>query len=228
MDYENSLLPLLNTAEVEQIADEARDIFNEVYNDTLKDKMHGLLQYGMPYVSDKDWLTSYFLSCAGLSVLKPTSDVPAVNRILKAWTVKNKKRSLDFLKLYLQVIYPNAWRVEQEYQDKGLSYPTALSVSEGENSWLTSRVQVTIFDDSESGELVYKYKPILKTIVPARFVVDLKFAMPVLASLNVKTGIGMAAKNYVNLSGTLTSEITMKLETKPTVGLTIKQYMKGN
>lgn len=167
-----SLYPLNQNNESLILEQEWRQIFNEVYRNMLEERINALLCYGMPYLGEFE-LLKRFLSEDGLTVLNSLEN-ERLAYLLKAWKT-NKKRGLDFLVTYLQLLYPNNFKITQLWQETSQPYPSALhsqqeAETKGTAHWLTSRVRVEITDNDEDGETLMKYAPTLQTIVGARFV----------------------------------------------------------
>ncbi|KGQ44462.1 hypothetical protein [Gallibacterium anatis] len=200
--------PLFHQKEIGDIEKEVKSIFLEVFKETLGDKVDGLLQYGMPYVSQDIDVLYPFFSMSGLNTLKNLQEVKPLAYLMKAWTIRNPKRGFHFLNTYLQMLYPNSFRIAQMYQETAKNYPIALSNKEemeikGTPHWLTSRVKISVTDWEETGDLFYRYAPILQTLISARFVLMLE----VLREFSGAVGLGLATAGTVYYSVDFTGTI---------------------
>lgn len=169
--------PIEETKPPESLEETWKTVFLNVFKKMLWEKQHDLLYYGSPYLGGDEVLTRFALS-DGLSLMRSGSENDRLRYLLKAWRVKNQKRGFHFLRTYLQMLYPNAFHIEQRWQETSKAYPTALSneraaKEKGTPHWLTSRIRIEISDISENGQDILQYISTIKSIVSARFVVDI-------------------------------------------------------
>lgn len=203
-----TLSPLTNQQEIGEIENELKNIFIDVFKETLGNQVDGLLQYGMPYIS-KDINVLYpFFSMNGLNTLKNLQEVEPLSYLMKAWTIRNPKRGFHFLRTYLQMLYPSSFKIEQMYQETSKAYPTALSNKDDAQRkntphWLTSRVKISVTDWEESGDLFLQYAPILQTLISARFVLMLE----VLREFSGGANLGIASAGTIYYSFNFIGEL---------------------
>jgi hypothetical protein len=177
--FENAQLPQLTPLRYSFVADEIEDelksLFFDVFDKYLAEQLFDANVLGMPHLGSID-LVKKFINADGL-VLLPILFEPNKSRYLyKAWKSQSREgRGLFFLKTYLQVAFPGLWTVEQQMQLKTDPYPTALfdrSTHENDSDkYLTSRVNITILANGaiEIPE-VSALNAIISAILPARFV----------------------------------------------------------
>lgn len=179
MEKDNSLLPLKNVTPILCLENEINSSFMNVYNATLKDKVGQLLCYGTPYLIQDKRLLNEFLLHTGLSLPTNQVNINNLTYLLKSWMCENHKRGLDFLKLLLQCLYPNAHSCYQQWHKISEPYPSALvdinhiPQEERDNYFLTSRISVSITDTEDTGKFLPAYKNALQKMISARFVLDL-------------------------------------------------------
>ena len=81
----------------------------------------------------------------GLVLLAGDREDSATRYLYRAWKSGDAQgRGLHFLRTYLQMLYPNMCKVEQQWQDKAQTYPTGLYVD-------TTRVNYWLYALGETG-----------------------------------------------------------------------------
>lgn len=173
-----SLNPLATQEEAEQLEIDIRESFREVFEQMLGDSVHGLLHYGSPHLFKQQPLLKKFYLADGLSLPKANTEIGYLQYLMKAWRVKNQKRGFHFLRTYLQILYPNEFKIEQLWQESGKAYPSVLRNEEeakasGKPHWRTSRVRITVSDERETGASLAMYHPTFQAILGARFLIEL-------------------------------------------------------
>ncbi len=91
--------------------------------------------------------------------------------LFRAWTARNPKRGLHFLKCYLQLLWPNQWTYDQMWQLKTAVYPNALSKRSDLGSdphathFLTSRIAITLTaSDISAAQIIQVLGPLRSTL----------------------------------------------------------------
>ncbi|MCI7352791.1 MAG: hypothetical protein SPE06_00155 [[Actinobacillus] rossii] len=173
-----TLNPLLKQEESEELEIQIRESFREAYTKTLAPKVHSLLHYGSPHLTNNiDLMKKWYLS-DGLSIPRHDTELEQLQYLLKAWRIKNPKRGFHFLRTYLQILYPNEWRIDPLWQEKNQPYPNVRTKEDadikGTPHWLTSRVRVSITSMAETGKELASYRPTLQAIIGARFLLELE------------------------------------------------------
>ena len=208
-----SLIPVTNNEEYAVVADAMRSVINDVYNETLKAGIDELLQYGAPWVSQDASFIIRFLSLAGVDATNPLNGKPnEAALILKAWLSKKHKRSYRFLEYYLQMLYPDAFEIKQQWHPKDSEYPTALTTEQDNNCYLTSRLAVIIHTKINKNTNLASYLYTLQSIVPARFVLDIEYFMPINLNLNAKMAGLISPSTIVDLSGSFIGELDLGVQ----------------
>ena len=142
------------------------DLFDRYFADTVADN-HVL---GMAHRGSMD-LIRQFIQFDGLALPNREGMEDAYRYLYRAWIGRNAAgRGFHFLETVLQLIWPNAWSLGQLWHQGGKTYPTALVAAEEPDAWLTSRVQITIASESETGATLAALAPVLRSILAARLV----------------------------------------------------------
>ena len=171
--HDNLLSPKVYDSDERELDEALRDIVSQVFEDTLRPKINDINVYGMPHLGRFE-VVERFVKRDGLTLLR-ISDEERMRYLFKAWKIKNPKRGLHFLRTFLQLLYPNAWAADQMWQEKDKPYPLHLKTAneiKGKQTryWLTSRVQVSISDLTETGEYLLRVLPALRSVLGAKFV----------------------------------------------------------
>ncbi len=112
------------------------------------------------------------------------NDEEAMRYLYRAWKGRNPKRGLAFMRLYLQLLFPNTWQADQLWHRKGATYPSALETETditgdpGVNYWLTSRIKVSITAPDLSTTDVQRVLRPLRSTLGAKFVLEVDVTSP--------------------------------------------------
>lgn len=166
----SALAPLANSHEADAIEAAVKSIFMEVFEELLREKFNRVNLYGMAHRAD-DETVERFSKQDGIAIYRANSEA-FLRELYRAWRGQNPRRGLEFLKLYLQLIFPNQWECHQMWQRTLGTYPYALLEDELPGaSFLTSRVAVSIDSPSISESiLLQKITPALRSVIAAKFV----------------------------------------------------------
>lgn len=178
--------------------------FSEVFAAQLGEKMRDLLHYGSPHLARDALLTKLILT-EGLDLPATPVDLGFLQYLLKSWRVKNPKRGFHFLTTYLQLLYPNNFRLTQLWQAKNQPYPQGLSEQGTEAThWLTSRVKLEITAPNETGETLLRYKPTFEAVIGARFLLQLELLRQIgAAPMSLNFACGAVISQVVSFNGEL-------------------------
>lgn len=193
-----TLAPLVNSAAYDEVETELKQVFLDLFATYLRSTERDLNVVGVAHLGSLNLLEK-MIKQDGLAVFG--DNTYAVKYLYRAWHARNPKRGMIFLKTYLQLIWPNGWIVEQMWQDKRHSYPTALvarsSITDPDpttNYFLTSRIVVSISDDTESGINIPRVEPALRSALAARFLLEIRNLRQFENANN--NGIGVATTMY--------------------------------
>jgi hypothetical protein len=138
-DFQNASLPCLaplaaSYAENE-IEDELKRLFIEVFENTLSARLFDANVLGAAHLGSFD-LVRQCVNADGLVLLQGDREEAATRYLYRAWKSGNMQgRGLHFIKTYLQMLFPNQCEVEQLWQDKTYPYPTALNTIKPSFAW---------------------------------------------------------------------------------------------
>jgi hypothetical protein len=167
------LYPLRESCEYDQVEAELKRLFIALYEQLLLKDADDLNVYGTAHLGSFK-LVERFVQADGLALIRNNDD-GAMRYLYRAWRARNSGRGLHFLRTYLQLLWPNAWELSQLWQDRNEPYPTKLrtadpSVQSVAGHYLTSRLQVGIEDESETGAQIARIAPALRAVISAKFV----------------------------------------------------------
>lgn len=207
-----TMIPLSKSWAVDDNEDELRNLFIQLYGDTLKLKSDEINVYGAPHIGPFS-LIEREVARDGLTVLRTTTE-DAIRHLFLSWRFRNPRRGTHFLHTYLGVLFGPVFEIRQLYQKKSEPYPTALSSAEEAVSlgdslsdyFLTSRLRV----DIETDIVPTRVLNAAKTAVAARFVLELRAAkrMPITVGMpHVFRGVVVArtSGNSVSVSDDVSS-----------------------
>lgn len=169
-----ALTPLKNSFVVDEVENDLRNMFLDLFNTYLASDVFDLNVSGMAHLGTFD-LVKKMINKDGLVLIPGDREESAARYIYRAWkSVNNQGRGLHFLRTYMQALYPGAWGIEQQMQESALAYPTALYDRSGHgddtDKYLTSRINIKL--DVASGIITDPSTiiPVISTIIPARFI----------------------------------------------------------
>lgn len=182
-----TMIPLSKSWAVDANEAELRDLFIQLYGDTLKVKADEINVYGAPHIGPFS-LIEREVARDGLTVLRTTSE-ESIRHLFLSWRFRNPRRGTHFLRTYLQVLFGSVFEINQLYQKKSEPYPTALASAQEiaisgqslDDYFLTSRLRV----DIETDTVPTRVQTAARTAVAARFVLDLR------AARRIKTSVCM-------------------------------------
>ncbi|ENV14258.1 hypothetical protein F965_00501 [Acinetobacter schindleri NIPH 900] len=147
----------------------------------MLNELHGAVQdimdYGCPHLGSYD-VVERFAKQDGLFVLKRQETADAIMRVVYSnWIGRGSKRGLEFLEFALRLIWGNvqgeSYVINRIWHSvaQAEKYPRFISFTEKPDHFLTSRVFVTIREDSGiSVNDVSDLAPSLSKLVPANIV----------------------------------------------------------
>ena len=190
----DSMKPLDSSWAWSQAEQEMKDLFIQLYEDTLKSQADEINVYGVPHLGPFA-LIERNATADGLAVLRDTGE-DNLRHLFKAWKHRNPKRGLHFLRTYLRAIWGENQFCEQMWQKKADPYPTTLKsldeitlASEDPTDYfLTSRIRADIDTDRVPEMLINA----LRTTIAARFVLEVRIAKFSLTPLRIGQNLGGA------------------------------------
>lgn len=184
---EPDLAPLRNSHEANQVESDLKAIFLEMVEQFIRDDERNIHMLGMPHLGSLEQFERA-LKQDGLALIRSV-DQAAMRYVFKAWKARNPRRGLHMLKLYLRLLWPNSWECTQMWQDRAQTYPAGLVASDGGNHFLTSRVNVKISAGITDGADVATVAPALRSVVPAKVVLNLAIEQVAAAEIAAASAI---------------------------------------
>ncbi|NDI85086.1 hypothetical protein [Undibacterium crateris] len=194
-----SLNPLKKSNDFDSIEEELKAQFIGIFESYLRSSERDINVLGAPHLG-RLALIERNVSREGLALINSID--PAMRYLLKAWKARNPKRGMHFLRTYLQLIWPNGWVVDQMWHDKLKQYPAGIVArskitSEDPNSthYLTSRIRISIDGDANQAagiggsEVFSTVLPALRSVTPAKFVIDITVLKRSASSLAFANGV---------------------------------------
>lgn len=165
---EPALAPLVNSYEADQIETELKAMFIDLFNTYIRPTERLVNTAGTPHLGPFSQVEQA-VKAEGLALVRRSNaDEEAMRYVFKSWRARNPKRGLHMLRVYLQMLWPNSWTMDQMWQDTGVAYPTALVPADGGHHFLTSRLNVTVSNSYSDGSDVATVAPALRSAIPAR------------------------------------------------------------
>ena len=189
-----SLQPLKNSHEFDQLEHDLKQMFMDLFEDHLRAGERDLNVYGAPHLGSFDRVSGSVKS-DGLSLIN-NDDEPAMRYLHKAWRGRNPKRGLHFLNTYLSMLF-RGHEIDQLWQRKDAEYPTSLlpiyRIKDSiQNHYLTSRLAVFVRFNGLPEE-VLKITPAIRSVLPARMVLDVGVLVPSSTTLAIGQSISVSA-----------------------------------
>lgn len=225
-DFPNAQLPALKPL-AKSIGQDNFDIENDLRNlaislfsDLMAETVFNANALGMAHLGSLN-LVRKAVNADGLVLLAGDREEAATRYLYRAWKSRNcQGRGLHFLRTYLQLLFPNSWQVFQLAQAKAYPYPTKLIPKESANAdyYLTSRIRVSLDYNQVTPESVIAMKPVLRSVIPARLV--LNFALLVEIPCKYYVACGIKVKQIITIRE------TDPIQAVETVGLHIASSIK--
>lgn len=195
------LEPLRQSHEASPFEAEVKALMIELINRHLRANLDEANTLGMPHMGRPEQFARA-VKHDGLALYRRDDD-QAMRYVYEAWRGRNPKRGLAMLRTYLQLLWPNGWQMWQLWHDKSKPYPTGLSVVDGGNHWLTSRVNVELDEAQVDDGQVTRIIPALRSVVPARILLSIR----VMRRMDMMVGVAAAARGmrWHEFAGTATA-----------------------
>jgi hypothetical protein len=181
----------------------------DAFRDFLRSLEREIGVYGAPHLGGFDQVERW-VKADGLAMARGGSQ-DAMRYLFKAWRARNPKRGLHFLRTYLQLLWPNAWAVDQLWQKKSQPYGQALYGREellargviniDDDHFLTSRLNVDVAAQEGTGAELLQVSRSLRYVCPAKYVVNLRLLRK--SQITFKTASVFSACQALDTAGTL-------------------------
>jgi hypothetical protein len=206
--------PLVDSASANEFEAELKQMFIDLFANYLRSTERDLNVYGVAQLGSLD-LLQQSVTRDGLAAFP--NDINALGYLYRTWHARNPKRGMAFLKTYLQLMWPNGWTVQQMWQDKSKPYPTALVAVDAISGdphathFLTSRIVVAVDDANETGVNVERVSPAIRSVLAARFLLEIQTLRRFANTGANAIGIGSACyiEQLASFTGTVVPAGTM-------------------
>ena len=161
--------------------------FHELYGETVQD----IHYFGMPHLGSPK-VVERFTKQDGLAVLRrPSSSDETMRVIYSNWRSLASKRGLAFLEFVLQMLWADQWKIHRLYHsiERLDGYPTLAMTAKTQNSFLTSRVMITLDSEVSVNELI-DLAPTLNKLVPANIVPKISYGAEIEETDEIKIYAG--------------------------------------
>lgn len=176
--YPVELQPLQKSFKNDELERELIQMFMDLVEKHIRPRERDLNVMGMPHLGSFN-LVSRFVEEDGLALIN-NDDEPAMRYLHKAWKARNPKRGFHFLETYLQLLFPNSWKVQQLWNPKDLMkypYPAHSDfkhiAEDSGDVFLTSRVRVNVYKPTNRKDYLDIIEPAIRSALPARFVIEM-------------------------------------------------------
>lgn len=168
------LVPLEKSYAVDNVEQELKQIFIDFFKKKLATQVFDANVLGAAHLGTFG-LVQKIVNKDGLAVVNINNIESATRYLYRAWLAGNNQgRGAQFIRTYMQLLFPGEHEVYQLWQDKSAPYPELLYESEQPNSFLTSRFRIY----SNNGKALQNLVKIQKSILscsPARFVISVAY-----------------------------------------------------
>lgn len=195
---EPDLGPLRASHEADEAEAGLKRVFLQLYADHIRPAERAVNTLGIPHLGPLDQFERA-VKAEGLALLR-SDDEGAMRYMLRAWKARNPKRGLGMLKAYLELLWPNSWQAVQLWTSP-VGYPATASPTQQPGHFLSSRVQVTVAASPNSAE-VERIAPSLRSVLPARFVLELQLSTQGEAGMGL-VAIEAAQYGFIEFTGTI-------------------------
>lgn len=191
------LKALENSFTVNDEEKELRDLFIQVFRETLSAKVYDLNVSGATHLGSFESI-KHSINADGLTILQGDREESATRYLYRAWQARDRNgRGMHFLRTYLHLLYPNACQVAQIWQDKDKEYTKGMHsvlemdsegnayVPDPEKQWLTSRLEIAL-DLTVTNRSITTLTSIFRAILPARLVPQFRFWMKFETALDIR------------------------------------------
>ncbi|QHJ83139.1 MAG: hypothetical protein [Bacteriophage sp.] len=148
--------------------------FKTVFESQFGDRFRDMVDYGSPQLGSET-VVERFSKQDGLLVLRRTDTANILMQLLYAnWLSTGSKRGLNYLEFALNMVWGSTYTIQRLFHSIPLieSYPLFLTTKESDDTFLTSRIMVSIKNSVDLSE-VSELAPMLRRLVPANIVANI-------------------------------------------------------
>ncbi|MCK4087721.1 hypothetical protein HCY58_11755 [Acinetobacter radioresistens] len=165
------LSPLAHSHTANELERALQAVYIKTFLDLFKADLTNLFDYSVPHIAGPT-VVERFTKQDGLVVLRRPDTSEAVMRVIYAnWKALGSKRGLAFLEFVLKMLWPGQYKIRRLYHSKiyKSNYPARLTYTQSKDTFLTSRLHVSMSPDIDLEELA-ELAPTLAKLVPANLV----------------------------------------------------------
>lgn len=212
-----ALDPLKASHDANQVEADFKAAVLEVFEAMIRPRAARINTYGMPHRGDFETVER-FVKAEGLALERKSDKEAYMRELYRGWRARNPRRGTQFLRFYLQLLWPGEWVLNQLWHTPADTYPTGASSTPGASRILTSRLQLgLILTDAENVEPVIAS---LRAVLAARFVLDLTVLQRIgTAPLRMAAAMASAETQAFNWTATI-ADGAPAVPADPTIGAT--------
>lgn len=185
-----------------------KEIFITVFNELFGDQIKDIHSYGMPHWGSANVVERFTKQDGLVVVRRPTASDLIMRIIYSNWKSLSSRRGLAFLEFVLQMIWANQWQINRLYHstERLSAYPSLSTPDQTINSFLTSRITITINQDVDVKEIL-ELSPMISKLVPANIVAKVTSGLDLgdTAQLGIAAGCMLYAAQNLEYFGDLGS-----------------------
>jgi hypothetical protein len=163
------LTALERSHSVNDVEKQLKQLFIAIFDDLLLDKFTDASYLGAPTHASFEQL-KISAAFSGLEHITTGLTKVQLQHLYKIWSTRNQDRGFYFFNAILQAFFPNRFTIAQVWHSKALTYPSNPLPANDPDAFLTSRINITIFD--LDGNIIDspKLRRMATHILPARIV----------------------------------------------------------
>lgn len=185
------LSPLAHSHTANELERALQAVYIKTFLDLFEADLMNLFDYSVPHIAGPT-VVERFTKQDGLVVLRRPDTSEAVMRVIYAnWKALGSKRGLAFLEFVLKMLWPGQYKIRRLYHSKiyKSNYPARLTYTQSKDTFLTSRIHVSMSPDIDLEELA-ELAPTLAKLVPANLVPSVAIELEVKdIELNLAAGV---------------------------------------
>lgn len=171
-----NLTPLERSHTHDEIERKLQNVFLTLFDQYIGPEVRAVQWMGAPAMGSLSLMQRH-VTRAGLTVLQDTAE-DSIRYLFEAWRYRNRRRSTQFLRAYLTVVFGTAFQIEWLYQRKDGTYPYNVA-TKGEierlgynlaDYYRTRRLRV----DIDVQYLPERIAVAARSVLPARTVLDMR------------------------------------------------------
>lgn len=187
----NLLEPYAQSSAFDDVEKAMQSVFMTAFHELYGEKVQDIHYFGMPHLGSPK-VVERFTKQDGLAVLRrPSSSDETMRVIYSNWRSLASKRGLAFLEFVLQMLWADQWKIHRLYHsiERLDGYPTLAMTAKTQNSFLTSRVMITLDSEVSVNELI-DLAPTLNKLVPANIVPKISYGAEIEETDEIKIYAG--------------------------------------